>query len=77
MNNYSTPSSMHWISTLCAHVLRWEKGEWTRGKGRVKEGGGAGDGRWGEGEKGRWKRGKGRVELEEGGKRGGALVQSL
>ena len=63
MNNYSTPSSMHWISTLCVHVLRWEKGDWTRGKGRVKEGGGDGDGR----------RGKGKVKEgeREGGARGG------
>ena len=46
MNNYSTPSSMHWISTLCAHVLRREEGKreggGERGKVRVKEGGAEG-----------------------------------
>jgi len=60
MKNYSTPSSMHWISTLCAHVLRREEGKRKdrrgREKGRVKEGGGEGM-EEGEGEKGRWKRG--------------------
>jgi len=53
---------MHWISTLCAHVLRREKGEWRNG--RVKRVGGE-EMEKGEGEKGRWKRGR------EGGARRG------
>ena len=62
---------MHWISTLCAHVLRREEGKREGGGGRVEEvgwrregkregeGGRRGRDGEGEGEKGRWKRGKG------------------